>query len=1000
MSATLGDQNSEWSAFGSIRVRRDCDPALRAVFENQGLVVVWARQSGRRARRVSNAVVRDLNEAQRLLRDRWGVDITDALPENNVLVQELTQSKDVVHSVDLDSGLPFTNTFVVKDLRPAAPIVLVLCAGPSDKIDMNRNQPAVVRLADIVRDVEPSLIYAKTFGRLFRESWGQAPFQIELRRLREAGHPVRIATGADGLWEEGPLAEANQLVKGQGHRSEAKGISANTRQAILTHTGTNPRMVDGWARYHVAGALPPGLSRFTMARTGEGGIRAKRVYLDCPEVYPDPSTVTGQFPAVLDQAGRPACQVKIIRWYLANAGRPEWSWQALAEELIRRGYSTDMLRSHYGPAATFAPNDPNRTMSIQRSILASLDVYETGRLSRNVYGVMVHLENVMPLDGKPWAQPSDFERIRAGLATRRAQAERRVFTTFSRLPCTFEGEARVLRPSEGLAHKWAGQYQSTDLRYGFIRPLDNRRTKGDHSRPAPDASLLWRPQVWLKHEWLAASILEAITQCTINPTPPATLPDHDSEREALQGALAKARQRLADKTRERHALTARACEIIPGTVDRYVLPPTTRRQTWEQIETLKKEESELDQTIDELRNRLVAREESLWRLYRGLEVTRLFDLLASLRDPHNVTYRRMWFDAIHDLRITLTRVWSNGLPGRELTWSFTLRVSDNDKRVDVPVQGTAMFGAVADGNYRAERHISQMRQGFPIWPRRNAISQFDLIATALEGAPAPNGLLYCKDGPLIKLAMAVVYPEGRRPGRVTLMGDEELVAQFRRPDKLATRLRSLWGDPQNRPRQWLSVPNYTEAAALVAAAKNHGLVAPPQPRRLTSRLNSMLPGRKASEPSAYGVWSKRDGVWRVTPCQHCGSHARARSKLREVFGLICLICRLDDRGVLWDAVQYDQYLAYPSLWEAAGFAVRPADEPPPRPTNSWIARRTRPLVDLDEGELAELRRLYEGEHLDLRKAAVRLGVTTNHAREYFHSLGILRKPGRPPGIRA
>lgn len=50
-------------------------------------------------------------------------------------------------------------------------------------------------------------------------------------------------------------------------------------------------------------------------------------------------------------------------------------------------------------------------------------------------------------------------------------------------------------------------------------------------------------------------------------------------------------------------------------------------------------------------------------------------------------------------------------------------------------------------------------------------------------------------------------------------------------------------------------------------------------------------------------------------------------QIPEPEGPVCLTCRCDEAGIVWEARTYDRYIAHPDLWRAAGWSLHADAEP-------------------------------------------------------------------------
>lgn len=179
----------------NLRILSSADPALAGTISNDRPVWLISRQSIPRSAKSFDAVAEDAAACVMALREVFGLDVTSAFPDKSIFKSALKRSTDTINSTEGRTGEQFANTFALIDLRPeGTPVVFLLSSGSAIKLDEERRQPFMVRLAALTPEIRPSLIFTKTDSRLTREDWGQGPFRIALRHLREDG---LIVVGGD-----------------------------------------------------------------------------------------------------------------------------------------------------------------------------------------------------------------------------------------------------------------------------------------------------------------------------------------------------------------------------------------------------------------------------------------------------------------------------------------------------------------------------------------------------------------------------------------------------------------------------------------------------------------------------------------------------------------------------------------------------------------------------------------------------------------------------------
>jgi hypothetical protein len=183
------------------------------------------------------------------------------------------------------------------------------------------------------------------------------------------------------------------------------------------------------------------------------------------------------------------------------------------------------------------------------------------------------------------------------------------------------------------------------------------------------------------------------------------------------------------------------------------------------------------------------------------------------------------------------------------------------------------------------------------------------------GAETVFHLNAAADPRLLRLGMAVVYPEPRRPRADGLLADPplspaaitRLARRLDEPVALLRRLHQLYTRPVALTR-WLHRSSPTIAALFDAANTHHGALDARDAADLGYRM--LWQARQQLGHSAYADdWDlDASDVLLLRPCGHCGERRRLPLRLREADGAVCTRCRCDQAGVPWPADPYDYYV--------------------------------------------------------------------------------------------
>lgn len=123
-------------------------------------------------------------------------------------------------------------------------------------------------------------------------------------------------------------------------------------------------------------------------------------------------------------------------------------------------------------------------------------------------------------------------------------------------------------------------------------------------------------------------------------------------------------------------------------------------------------------------------------------------------------------------------------------------------------------------------------------------------------------------------------------------------------------------------------------------------------------------------------WIWRDGNATPSPCPQCSSIARARMTIREPVGYLCLDCRNDSMGIRWPS-RFDQFIAYPELWTAAGFILDLPQVSPSTSAPRRLVRREPRLASLSEEAIQGIVQCYQ-DGMPLARIIHEFGLKDTH----------------------
>ena len=560
-------------------------------------LMLVARNSSQGGQRGRDLAAQELQSAADALKERLGIDITNEIPSKKELIGRL-RAAPTIKSKQRD-GRVFSHEYVHLQLCEGKVHVLI-ATGSGLKLTDDFEQPFVSELVQTVKSVQPAVVVCHMLARLFRHAMSAAPLLTAAEQLH-----VALADRDRTAFYPGGYEDLFTIWKASASQEEAQKIPVQTRQGMVSRT--DAMLVDGRCAYSLAPTPPPGFARMRL-RSATEGVGQALLVLEDPACYPEPDRVAVGRPSVT-RDGEHVNQVELIRHVLAQLGKPGNTLAEMGRFLVASHFSTDKLRTKYGPSAHYGLIDLDGSdYRPLRSILANLDVYEAGEWTVHINAggyTSYSISNMLPLDGKPWAAPEDFARIRQYLEqTSKTGGTARLPLTG--VPVTVDGVPGCLRVAD--------------------EGRDPSRTSYGVSGPKKVSRRFLFPA--LPHKLLADSIVEGLAQAADHIWIPAddTLLDpqlrHERDRQ---------RQVLERLKRQVDALSDQIAEIDDDGMP--LLTPATRSELSKRQTRLIEEQVEpAQQTLYALEERLKAEAQGRGDHALGTPVNLLHKLIESLGD--------------------------------------------------------------------------------------------------------------------------------------------------------------------------------------------------------------------------------------------------------------------------------------------------------------------------------------------------------------------------------
>lgn len=829
-------------------------------------LMLVARNSAHGGKRGRDLAAQELHSTAAALKQQLGIDITKEIPRKAELISRLRQAPSV-KSVQSD-GRTFLHEYVHLQLCEGKVHVLI-ATGSGLKLTADFDQPFVGELVQTIKAVRPALVFCHLFDRLLRHAMSAAPLLTASEHLR-----VALADRYRAPFYPGGMEDMLTIWNASASQREATKIPVQTRNGMVSRT--EKALVDGQCLYSLAPSPPAGFARLRM-RSATEGLGDSLLILDDPACYPEPERVAVGRPRVT-RDGLPVNQVQLIRHALTHLGKPGHTLADMGRYLAANHFSTDKLRSHHGPSAHFGLIDLDGSdYRPLRSILANLDVYETGEwtVQVNAGGYTSHtITNMLPLDGEPWATPEDFDRIRHILEHTSATGGT------ARLPLT-------------------GVSVTVDGVPGCLRVADEGRDASRTSYGVGGPRKVSRRFLFpaLPHKLLADSIVEGLAEAADRiwiPADDALLdPQLRHERDRQRQVVARL-ERLVD------ALSDQIAELDED--GKPLLAPATRSELSKRQARLIEEEVEpARQTLYALEQRLVAEAKGRGDHALGTPVNLLHRLIESLGDPENLTYREWWK---RSLTVDFHRkpIQKSGHEGYELTWEGVLSVHQDKQRFEIPFSGRYEVGCATKVGGRVESIIDQLREGVP-FDEVTVERARDLRRDVAERLGLPRQLFVVgnmQDPRILRIAVHIL----ENPEKT----DAQVAEAFSEPAQLVARVRFVVTAHPSGYR-WLRHSQPIIKTCLALAHTSDGHVTREAACQATgSGWGEIRRAFRLRLPEDSQMEADPGVSLRIPPCPHCASRRRSLSRLNEPIGFICLDCRLDQVGIPWPGQPYDEWM--------------------------------------------------------------------------------------------
>lgn len=871
MALSLASSAGSWRSYCAEPDR--VDVRLREALDAGRPIVLTSRFSTPTGENARTSAINTLFEAARVLARQSGIDVVRALPSQEDLDVRLHNAP-VTRSKRLGKGQDIQHRFVKVDLRPHAPVVILVATGSGRLAAEGFVQPFTQRAAELVWELEAAVLGTKRWDRNTRNDDLVGPLVMSMTE-----HSTWVCT--DKLFRE-MNDETRMLLMFESFAARTNTGGEDRAKRLGQADRTGRQIVDGQVAYHLPSAPAPGMGVATMRRRPNLDTE-KVAYLDTPGCRPRRSRVADGLSDVKDDDGQIVDQVANVQFFLGRYGDPKWmDNDRLLKEMARRRFSTVHVRSLYGADAYMTTT---RGHTAWQSILDNLDVYETGVLRRSVGGDVPHVEiaGVFPPDGS-WATPEDFARIRAYRAQGKELAGARVRLPLSGLRATYNGVACKTRSvaSPSTAH-------ADEPCFAFKRLLES----GDETRVGKHVLLPW------------AAFAESVADAIIAAGAQALERLLEGAAAADEGATAGLEVQIGELDEQAKSLRRRMDGLLEQLGDTDADGVRVLRGAF--LAAAQKQYEELEQqavTAEQQRGDLAAQAAVATPRAEGADPGLLPRLLASLRDPSDRTYLKLWQRIITSLTFTTTPSAHPGKNSHVLNWHGAIKLDAGaDGTVIIPFDGSYDYRRVKAVHNRRHvecqhEYVAAMLAGTPFGAAGLPAQHANRPRVArLLGIDDGHPLFSCTDGSIVAAATAMLLHEQ----------DSSVALPDGHPGVLAAVRRVHIDDRQ--ARSWRSPIGGIMTAFYDLAAETGTVMA--------AAVVQHCETTKGTVHTIFSTLCRQDANWtsrrkrgyELAPCSGCGSHDRRPAEIAEIAGLLCRKCALDESGVTWSLATYGQYLA-------------------------------------------------------------------------------------------
>jgi hypothetical protein len=793
---------------GALVLTERCRSAVRRALAADPLLVLLGRASNPSGNQATDLAASSVvNGAAEL--ERQGIRVRHLLPPLTVLKHHHHDTATVERIEALGGGLIEHRWSTWGGLDSG--LLVIMTTGSGTKIALEHfEQPAVARIARLVLQHQPAVVYARALHRIGRDHLGPLIAVLQaMAQTREDGPFIGDDEIALGELDEG--MEWRLTTQSLVAKYQARGLVRDNQVGMRARTGVRHETWPGVWWFASPRPAPPGLTKLTL-RTFDNARPRTALVLDCPAARPPEAMIAGGLRPPRTPKGKVADQVALVRWIGEHLYTDGWDARGCAAHLAEHGWAPPAIRqrhriSNFDGTVSEAPalqlrsgadgrNDGRKAL---RAFLANLTFYETGDLVVTLAdgGEPKRITGVLPLDGRPWITAAQAERIRTAERRRHCGPAHRHL--FAGLPVTVDGQAAVLYPRSRA---------NGEVVYHLRRAADPRRPAGGPRAgvlpPLPHATLA---------EWYAAAFARLALPLSL------LLADRPTTADPWQ---AKVRVLKSEVARLDEALIQRKNALDPA--DRTAHPVSYQH--------LKDLVEKTDQTLRGKREDLKMaqrqhRQHQHSPVLAGAPLAKLVALAAALPQPYDQGHRLLLRDVTGELAIRTSKRSATGRrPAYDFDARLTVQVHDGTDAWRGVSEHRWTGGPVLRTPARVAEAVGALYAGVPLRASLGADWRSWLPAVrAALGCRGAFQFAWTEDPRLLRLGMAVVHPrraDAGDPGDPTPsrrladppLNPAALPALARRlgePVRLLREIHAIYTAP--RPARWLRNPSPAVVAA-------------------------------------------------------------------------------------------------------------------------------------------------------------------------------------------